>query len=155
MKNFRLQFLLVAFAFLTVFSACKKDDEPSGKTKEDLLTGKKWKMTAATIDPAILGISDWYAQMEECEKDNFTEFKKGGQAVFDEASNRCDGEPQTATGSWIFNSDQTKITITELNEDPITFDIVELNDNTLKIKYSERDADTNINYTISASYTKI
>lgn len=155
MKNFKVQFLLAALAFMTVFSACKKDDEPNGKTKEDLLTGKKWKLTAATVDPAIFNINDWYAQMEECSKDDYIEFKKGGQAVFDEGTVRCTGEPQTQTGSWIFNADQTKLTVSDPDEDPITYDIIELNDNTMKAKYSDRDPDTNINYTFTFTFSKI
>jgi hypothetical protein len=152
MKNFRL--LIIALAFTSVFTACKKDDEPKVNPKEEALTGKKWKLATAIINPAILGTNDAFDLLEDCDKDDFTEFKRGGQVVFDQGPLRCDGEPQTQTGTWSFNSDQTKITVNEPGEDPITYDIIELNNNSVKVKYSEVLPD-NIKYTFTATYQKM
>lgn len=154
MKNLRLLSLLFIIAFVTVFSACKKDDDKKPASREDMLTGKRWKMTSATVDPALFGITDWYAQMEACDKDDYTEFKKGGQAIFDQGAQVCDGEPQTQTGSWVFNGDQTKITVTEPDSGPITYDIIELTNSSIKVKYTEKGSD-GINYTFTATYAKM
>jgi hypothetical protein len=50
MKNFRVQFFLVALAFVTVFSACKKDDENNvkPKTTAEKVVGK-WNIKKTTI----------------------------------------------------------------------------------------------------------
>ncbi|QHT67126.1 hypothetical protein GXP67_10925 [Rhodocytophaga rosea] len=50
MKNFRVQFFLIALAFVTVFSACKKDDAPGAKPKTtaEKVVGK-WNIKKTTI----------------------------------------------------------------------------------------------------------
>jgi hypothetical protein len=156
MKKFNLQFFFLALAFVTLFSACNKDDDETPISKEDLLTNKKWRTTAFTIDPAIFGISDLYAQYEDCDKDDFMEFKKGGQLVRDEGASRCDSsDPQTLTGTWIFNGDQTKITVNDPNLGTYTADILELTDNTLKVQFSIKDNDSGINYTFRSTQVKM
>jgi hypothetical protein len=50
MKTFKVQFLLIALAFVTVFSACKKDDENNVKPKStaEKVLGK-WNIKKTTI----------------------------------------------------------------------------------------------------------
>jgi hypothetical protein len=65
---------------VTLFSGCKKDKEEEtvtptpapAPTKTELLTGKSWKVTALTCDPAIdwnangVMVTNIYAQLSPC-----------------------------------------------------------------------------------------
>jgi hypothetical protein len=156
MKKFNLQFLLIMLAFVTVFTSCDKDDDETPISKEDLLTNKKWRTTAFTVDPAYFGISDLYAQYEDCDKDDFMESKKGGQLVRDEGASRCDSsDPQTLTGTWIFNGDQTKITVNDPEIGTYPADVLELTNNTLRVQFTIRDDDSGLNYTFKSTQVKM
>jgi hypothetical protein len=136
MKKFSL--LLIFSALILVAFSCKKDKSESNTDK---LTGKYWIATAITIDPAInLGgtqISDWYAQMDACEKDNLQKFDKNGIYTFDEGASKCDvADPQTTTGTWAFNTDETVISVTDV-DGTYSYTIIDLSSSTCKFKYSE------------------
>lgn len=131
MKKF---FLLLTVFVLFGVAACKKDKSPT-----DLLTGTDWQMKGWTVTPPIFGITDYYANAEACEKDDFLRFNKNGTVVFDEGATKCDAaDPQTETSSWAFNSNETEITF-DLNDDPTTFKIKELTEDTFKLETSFED----------------
>ena len=136
MKNLIL-LLLVALVF--TFNSCKKDKDEvvTPKTKTQLLCGKNWKITAATVDPAI----DWngsgavsanlYNQLQTCEKDGINVYNSNGTYTSDEGASKCDvSDPQTVTGTWVFNTNET----------------------TLVLSYSE--VINSVNYTVTATFTK-
>jgi len=146
MKNLIL-LLLVALVF--TFNSCKKDKDEvvTPKTKTQLLCGKNWKITAATVDPAI----DWngsgavsanlYNQLQTCEKDGINVYNSNGTYTSDEGASKCDvSDPQTVTGTWVFNTNETIITLITLNE------------TTLVLSYSE--VINSVNYTVTATFTK-
>ena len=126
--------------FLVLLNSCKKEEE----SNTDKLCGKYWVITEATIDPSlpitdefgnIIGYtSNIFAQMEPCDKDNVEKYNSDGTLVWDTRV-KCDvSEVQSGTGTWIFNSDETKITETYGNES-ITYDIIELSNSKLKVNY--------------------
>jgi hypothetical protein len=135
-------YLLGIVLAMFVLGNCKKDSNPS---KTEMLTGKSWMVTAWTVDPAypINGttVTNWYAQMDACEKDDIVNFKSGGTYTIEEGATKCyDGDPQVyETGTWTFNSDETIIVMTPNGDTPVSCTIVSLSSNTLKISYQETD----------------
>jgi hypothetical protein len=153
MKTFSPYIIFVALS-LTMLG-CKKDDESPSKT--DLLTDKNWIIIAATVSPGVnIGgtiVTDYYGQYQPCDKDDFVRFEKPNVFKSDEGATKCvAAAPQTTTGTWVFNGDQTIITLTEQGGAPVSVNILELNDNTLKISFSEVSG--GISYTQTNTYRK-
>ena len=110
--------------------SCKKD---SVKSKTDLITASSWKLTARTVDPAInIGgkmVTDYYAEMDTWDKDDFLTYLKDGNAILDDGPTKENpSDPQTVTFSWAFNADETVI-----NQHGEPYSIDQLDENTLMI----------------------
>jgi len=127
------QFLLIILAVF-LFSSCKKeekDPEPNPtplKTKTELLISSPWKLVATTVDPAIAGTSDLYAEMEACEKDDLVKYEANKTGIYDDGATKCDPtDPQTEVFNWTWDLTETKIT-----EDGMIYDVIQLNETTLK-----------------------
>ena len=147
-----IPFLLI----LLVLISCNKDDE-LGNQKEKMLTGKNWKLTSAQSDPPIdsdgQSITDIYAVMPSCAKDNTTKFNADGSVLFDEGPSKCDAQdPQTEISEWSFNSDKTSMTV-DVDNKTVRYKIIEISNSRLKISFEEKDEDTGINHTITAIYS--
>ncbi|MBF9235968.1 lipocalin family protein [Hymenobacter sp. BT683] len=108
MKSLSTYVLLAAMAVLTV--SCKKDSEATPSlTKTDLLTAKSWRLTDVK-----LGGQSFYAFLDDCDKDDFIKFNTNKSATYDQGALKCDQtEPQTATGTWEFTTNETKLKITD------------------------------------------
>lgn len=153
---FSLSVIALAFFFIGTLGSCKKDE----KSKTELLTHHSWIIKSHTINPAIdLGtgvlITDLYANeffYPACTKDDFMTFKDNGQVISDEGATKCSaGAPQTTTQSWTFNSDETVITISELDgSDPESLNISSLTEDQVVISTSE--AIDNVVYTSTITF---
>jgi hypothetical protein len=154
MRNPKLLTLLLCLFAIT---SCIVNDDDDDNDRTKLLTEKNWKLTASTVDPAIsingsAPITNLFAQYQDCYKDNLTKFNKTGIIALDEGSTKCDAsDPQTVSGTWAFNTDKTIISLT-LDGETLSYQILELNKNTFKVSYLQRDPDTGINYTITETY---
>lgn len=159
MKTFiRVKTALVALAVLSItFVSCEKDKD-NKPDNAGLLTEKNWKISAATIDPAI----DWfgngtlvtnlYAQWDPCSKDDLVIFSKNGTVKFDEGLTKCfPNDPQTVTGLWAFNTDKTVISITQ-DGDTESWEVVELTKDKMIVEYKE--VNEGITYTITGTFKK-
>ncbi len=146
--------LLIVSLFLAALS-CKKDEEPTNK---ELLCGKNWILTAETVSPAInfdgILISDLYAQMDDCTKDDVSKFNTNGTYTFEEGATKCDvNDPQVwDSGTWVFNSDQTILVITSPLYGTVNAEIIELTSS--KIVISQESTIDGIKYTITDTYQK-
>ena len=138
----KLTLLLLAAAAL---GSCKKNDDnsPSSPSKTDLLTAKSWRITAdkttTTVGTTASTTTDDYATSPACERDNFVKFNTNKSASFDEGATKCStSDPQTTTGAWDFNSDGTKLIITDPSLGGIALqgDILELTATTLRVRYT-------------------
>lgn len=147
----------LALVMMASMSACKKDS----KSKTELLTNNSWKAKAAIINPAIdlFGTgeltTDLYANTffyPACTKDDFISFKDSGQVTTDEGPTKCDGaDPQTITENWTFNSDETVVTISNLDgTEPVSINVVTISENELKVSQSE--SINNAVYTFTTTY---
>ena len=138
--------LLVALTLMT--TGCKKDTEVKPKTREELLMGKSWKITALTVNPAVNGSTDVYANTLACINDNRYEFKTGGVLTIDEGPTKCDpADPQTSQGTWSLNADKTQLTMT-IDSDVTVVTITELTESTLKGQSTQGI------YTLSITYQR-
>lgn len=154
-KNY---YFLLGLIFLTITLSCKKDP-----TRTELLTNKNWKLTACAIDPALnVGgtlISDFYAQMAACDKDDIYNYKDNGTMTRDEGPLRCNGnDPQTYMGVWAFSSDNSTLTVTiTYGTTPVTqsHTILELTKTISRTKYTQNvDLGSGLlNYTFTNTYT--
>lgn len=159
-KHFALHLLALATAASAlVLTSCNKDkDDPKPKTKTELLTAKNWRVTAEVTTVVANGTTtteDEYAQYEACQKDDYLKFETNKVVKFDEGALKCDGNPQTQTGTWDFNSDQTKISLSNSEFGPLVvpFEIVDLTETTLKVKVtivSTPESSTTVAYTYTA-----
>lgn len=136
------------------FISCKEDDEDPDTT--ELLTDGNWKLTAMTSDPAIdwfgTPVTNVYAQLPACIKDDFTIFKDNGTVNFDEGASKCDpSDPQTTSGTWTLNTDETILSVTTDGETE-SWNIEELKEKTFSAKYEITDL--GVNYTLSVTFTK-
>lgn len=114
---------------LALISSCSKDDE-STLSKLELLTQEPWKLKSVTV----VGLGS--SPPESFHADDIYTFSADGVYTFDEGPTKEDpSDPQTATGSWEFAENET---IIKLTTGPITLNqqIVELNTNTLKVKFN-------------------
>ncbi|PBQ30404.1 hypothetical protein CNR22_01035 [Sphingobacteriaceae bacterium] len=143
------------------FTNCKKDEKdpepeptptPVVQTNTEKLTGKNYKMTAATVEPAIFGITDFYGQMTDCEKDDLVRFDTPNIYKDDEGPTKCNtNDPQTTSGTWVWNTDETILTITSGSENT-SYNVLQNDGTTLKVKYTENINGTN--YALTATYVK-
>lgn len=143
--------ILVPFlAILLFFAACTTE-----KSNTELLTGNTWRITAWTVSPPILGITDWYADSEACETDNLYTFETGGIAKLDEGPTKCNAsDAQTTTGTWSFNADETELTVTAEGVTQV-WQVQDLTDSTLRVKYINVDGSSGVSYTFIITFTSI
>lgn len=135
---------------LIAFS-CKKDDDKDDqetvipKSKTELLTSAPWKATAATVAPPVevapgIFISDFYAFMEACEKDNLIIFKADGTGMDDEGATKCDdNDPQIEDFTWSFNANETTITQSYEDDEDQVLTVKTLTETTLQVSFVEDD----------------
>lgn len=128
MKKITLLFALTVFAL--GFTACEEDDEPEAPLSiktQMLINPSSWETAAIVLMDTET--EEFYEIPEEfdldCFNDNTLKFNKNGNFEASEGSDLCDEEEQTSTGTWKFNSSETKITFTD-EEGPDEVEILEL-----------------------------
>ncbi|TGE26392.1 DUF5004 domain-containing protein [Hymenobacter metallicola] len=138
---FRLP-LLALFSVVSLVSvSCKKDKEnsPAPKTKTDMLSGKDWILTAQTVEPGMTAddgstVTDLFPYLEDCDTDDLMRYETSGSCALDEGASRCNpNSPQRYSGTWSFDSNETVLKTNMQTLGNSSFNIIELNDNTLKI----------------------
>jgi len=155
------QLLLILSAILILsISSCKKDDDNANLN--GVISSGSWKIVASTsvTDFTSVGAgivnSDLYAMLSPCQKDNTFKFNANGTGSLDEGATKCNAsDPQTTDNAFGWEISNNKLTTTSSNAimPSLTSDILQLDDNTLKIKY-----DTNLGgypSTTTTTYTKI
>ena len=151
--------LILFISFSLFFLQCNKNDEPA--TPADLLIGN-WGITADTWSPAydLLGngqkITDAYALMEACEKDNIFIFKASNVGELNEGNTKCDpADPQSVPFSYLLKTNNTQLNIS-ITDQGITigldFDIVQLDATTLKLKTTT--VENGVTYTNTQTFVR-
>ncbi|MBK8502717.1 MAG: hypothetical protein IPL46_11140 [Saprospiraceae bacterium] len=143
--------MLLIMSILLLASSCRKDNEDA-IDRSKMLTEGAWQINALTIEPAIdwfgTTVTNVYAQLPSCVKDNLTIFKTNGVVNYDEGSSKCDpNEPQTTTGTWAFNVDQTILSMTSEGETE-SWNLSVLDSRNIKADYQLQEGGINYTFTI-------
>lgn len=124
--------IVVCLMTLFILAGCQKDedDDPS---RTEILTSGQWRITGITANPAVvvsgIPISDIYAFLPACSKDNYYVFKTDGNAELNEGPTKCNAaDPQTQTQTWALSSDEQQITI-----NATSFTVLGLTDTELRV----------------------
>ena len=131
--------ILIIISIVTTFSCKKDEDNDSPKTKTELLTAGNWFYTSCIVSPAYdyygngNAVTDIFAIMQACEKDDFETFKTNGVWEYNQGPTKCDqSDPQILFSEpWSFAGNETKVIV---GGDECT--ILELTSTTLKLRYS-------------------
>ena len=127
--------IIVVFSCMVLFTACTKtvdtDKENGGNantlsTVGQLLVDGKWQLTARTATTQYRGkdtTADLYADMDDCEKDDFVQFASDGTVTRDENAVKCTGNPQSSTMTWKLMDNDTKIAIYDNNPDTLGLEV--------------------------------
>ena len=129
MKFSTTNFLLFLAVAAMSFVACKKDATP-----EDMLTGQScWaQVKSETYNDAT---SQWEVDLiDDCTKDDCTEFKSDKTLTFDEGATKCDpSSPQSSTGTWSLSADGQTLTVTQ-DGFTLPFALIELSSSKLVLE---------------------
>lgn len=150
-------------ALATLGCSKKTEDTPTptpAPTRTQLLTNKNWIESAATVNPGInyngTVITDLHAQRDACLLDNFVRFETPNTYKADQGAIKCNpSDPQTTTGTWVFNGDETILTVTPQGgtaSSAESINVTELTDTSLK--FTETTTSGGINHTYTYSYRK-
>lgn len=127
-----------ALLALTLPFSCKKEDNPDNTT---LLTQHCWVLGGAKVSPAItvsgVTVTDWYALLPFCDRDNVACLLKNGNVYVDEDATKCDpNDPQVvSSGRWWFSAGETAIlAVIDGTSDTITSEILELDSEQLQVR---------------------
>jgi hypothetical protein len=141
MKSYAFSFLIGGLCVL--FSACE-DKNPTAPTRTnfDIISSHKWTLTSWTVDPAINGLTDLFADQAPCQKDDIQTFNKNGLLEIDRGVTKCfAGEPQVDTSTrWKIEGNSVimefKISSTQIVRD--TCELITLTDQKLEYYSSEK-----------------
>ena len=141
-QKIQLIILLLVITSATILS-CTTDKGYIPKTRTELLTAGNWIYTACIVSPAydyyVDGnpVTDIYAIMKACEKDDFETYKINGIWEYNQGPTKCDqSSPQIELSEpWSFTANETKVLVgtTECT-------ILELTSTTLKLQYTFEDS---------------
>lgn len=152
MKTVSIKALVAVCAILATISmtSCEKDKDKPDNT--EVLTGGAWRVTALTSDPAFdwfgTPVTNIYAQLPACLKDDNTVFKTNGTVNFDEGPSKCEpSDPQTTSGTWAFSTDEKVLSVTTDGETE-SWNIESLEDKTFKAHYETTVEELTYTFTV-------
>jgi hypothetical protein len=109
----QMKYILPAFLFMIVFSACSKDDDPP--TTAELLASGTWKFDEGGVDNDQNGTVDLIISvglLDSCIADNTITFSATGTGVIDEGAKKCDPSAnQTTNFNYSLSNNDTQITL--------------------------------------------
>lgn len=141
--NLMKSILFVAIPVCLAYACKDKDEDPptddnnqnNGKTRTELLMTGSWKISALVSS----GTDIWNTPfVESCNKDNEYVFRSNDTLVLYDKASKCDvSDPDSTFSSYKLYDNDTKlilnVRLTSTTTLDDTTDIVELNQNTLKI----------------------
>ena len=148
-KQLKKIYLLMSVVLLAGASACKKNGADEGGDTSTAFAGKKWTVQRMELTPAIdldgdgHADSDMMAFSEPCRLDDITIFKSDGSIVVNEGNLRCeeDDAQEYVSGTWSYDSSSKQLTISERGEEPSVVEVLEANDQQLRLKQSTQTGD--------------
>ncbi|UYZ58597.1 hypothetical protein [Hymenobacter latericus] len=156
MKKARLLYYSTLLVAGCTFTACEDDAELPNKT--DLLTGKDWKMTAASVAPGIPDgnggtIRDVYARYPSCRQDDLLRFETPSTLKELSGPSMCTGDVASKTGTWSFSSDQKQLYLVRQGKSTTDdYSVDELTSSSMRLKTTERS--NGVDYTFTYTYAR-
>lgn len=135
-------FSLFAAVTLTVFACKDKEDNddnsnniPAGKTKQELISLKNWKISALVTSGTDLWNTPF---IDACNKDNQYRFRGDDSVSVYDMSNKCSGtDPDSSVGYYKLYNNNTQIILnlklTSTNTLNDTAEIAELSETMMKL----------------------
>jgi len=146
-KKITVALLATLSIFIFGLSSCKKDDESA----KDKFKDKNFYLTNSIVMENNVVVST-YADMEECEKDDFIRFNSNNTGFYSEGNTKCDQSDEQITNfSWSLSNDdkQLDVVVYFLN---FSFNILQ-NDGT-NLRLSSTTIEDGKTYTIEQTYVK-
>lgn len=151
-------FVLLTLAIFT-FSACEKGgDVVDPPSNTELIADGPWELIAQMVDPPVTvngtPVSNEYAQLTDCLKDNIVDFTETGSFTVDEGATKCDAtDPDLFnSGSWSFSDSETIITLDGASGTEI-YNVVSISRSQLVL--SQTFTDNNLNFTRTYTFEDI
>ena len=120
----------------------------SGTVEKSALTSKTWKATAITINPAYNGISNLYAIMDNCNRDDLLVYSSSDVAIGSEGESKCSAyDPDV----YFYKSWSLFANLLFVADD--IFEVIELSDNKLTTRVTF--ILNNTVYTLTETYISI
>lgn len=122
--------IVLLLMFIISAISCSKDSQSTTPTKTAYLTKAPWKYVNVEVGTNNVFTSLWDS-LELCVKDNITTFNTNKTYQEVEGATKCDsGDPDiAASGTWQFNADETLLIM-----DILSYQVITLNENTLKVQ---------------------
>lgn len=151
MKQIKNVFLIL----LALTSCTKKKEDPTPPiTRAQILSAKKWQLRSSTIEAPGQPLTDIYAQLGACSRDDYEQFNSPNTFIYDEGLTKCSpADPQTQVGVWALTNDETQLTITAAGSS-MTSKIDELTETLLKTTTIETQGN-GVNAIIKSTYVVI
>ncbi|OWY24757.1 hypothetical protein BVG80_04725 [Sphingobacteriales bacterium TSM_CSM] len=119
------------------------------------LTHNNWRLKSWTISPAATGVTDLYAQLPDCKKDDLLNFEYESVLITDEGETKCNSaDPQTVNSYWHMNDDNTELTFYD-DTTSTTYEVKNISRKNLELETSFADEATGITYTWKKSYKSL
>jgi hypothetical protein len=128
--------LVILLGCMALVTACTKGEngENTSAQKQQLVAGK-WQISARTATTHYMGNDttiDLYPEMDECDKDDFILFAANGTGTADENADKCSGDNQVESFTWMLLQNDTKLLVADSNPD--TMDVLQLTGAQLKLQ---------------------
>lgn len=127
--------LLILSLVLLAFG-CSKDNDGSPAATKTQLISKTWKQTdiLASLGAGVQ-TSVFNTVLTACQQDNLWQFNSNGTYTLSEGPTRCPSSTSdvVATGTWVFQENEKKISFTDAVNGTQNFTIAELTPTTMKL----------------------
>lgn len=114
-----MKYILSAFLFVFLFSACSKDDADPVLTSVDKLSSGAWKFDEGGIDNDQNGTIDLVVSvglLDPCIADNTVNFANNGTGIADEGPTKCDpAASQTTSFTYTLSNNDKQLNISGIN----------------------------------------
>ena len=129
-------------------------DEAFDVSHKDLLTRNQWVLDAYTQTPAYHGVTDVFALLDDCVKDNIYIFGTDGSYEMDAGYLKCSESEQQSSvvGTWEIEEDFENELIIRSDSETTYFYIEKLTDSYLTI--SNLISEESVEYKITQSFRK-
>lgn len=131
-------FAMTLVTIFVLFTACSKEKttETPSVSKTQYLINKNWYLVELNQYPGISDgkggmITDIFATIKDCDKDNFYNYQTDGTLVDDQGLINCNNIPQKTNSAWRLENNETTLVTGDISK----FEIISLDENNFKLKY--------------------